>query len=45
MAALAAEQALELYNGKEPAQAVTLIDTVLVSKENVDSWSGWGSQP
>jgi len=45
MAALAAEQALDLFNGKELAQNVTLIDTVLVSKENVDSWTGWGSAP
>jgi len=45
MAALAAQQALDLFNGKELAQDVTLIDTVLVSKENVDSWTGWGSAP
>lgn len=45
MAKMAAEKAVELMNGKKPDPAVTLLDTKLVTKENVGDAVGWEIKP
>lgn len=45
MAKMAAEKAVELLNGKQPDPAVTLLDTKLVTKENVGDAVGWEINP
>lgn len=45
MAKMAAEKAVELLNGKKPDPAVTLLDTKLVTKENVGDAVGWEIKP
>ncbi|MBX3582737.1 MAG: ABC transporter substrate-binding protein [Rhizobiaceae bacterium] len=45
MAKMAAEKAVELLNGKQPDPAVTLLDTKLVTKENVGDAVGWEITP
>lgn len=44
MAKKAAEEAVALLNGKKPEQEVTLLDTILVTKENVDEYVGWDAE-
>lgn len=44
MAKKAAEMAVDLLNGKKPAQEITLLDTKLVTKDNVDSYIGWDAK-
>lgn len=41
MAKMAAEKAVALMNGTKPEPAVTLLDTTLVTKENVNDYKGW----
>lgn len=44
MAKQAAEKAVDLLNGKQPDQEITLLDTTLVTKENVDQYVGWDAE-
>jgi ribose transport system substrate-binding protein len=44
MARKASEMAVELLNGKKPAQQVILLDTKLVTKENVGNYVGWDAK-
>ena len=44
MARKAAEMAVALLDGKKPAQQVTMLDTKLVTKENVGSYVGWDAK-
>jgi ribose transport system substrate-binding protein len=41
MAAQAVEVGYEIMNGKRPAQAVTLLPTPAVTKDNLSSYAGW----
>jgi ribose transport system substrate-binding protein len=45
MAKMAAEKAVDLLNGKKPDPVVTLLDTKLVTKENVGDAVGWEIKP
>ena len=44
MAKKAAELAVDLVNGKKPEQEVTLLDTKLLTKENVNEYVGWDAK-
>lgn len=44
MAKKAAELAVDLLNGKKPEQEVTLLNTTLVTKENVNDYVGWDAK-
>lgn len=44
MAKMAAEMAVDLLNGKKPEKEVTLLDTKLVTKDNVNSYVGWDAK-
>lgn len=44
MAKKAAELAVDLLNGKKPDQEITLLDTTLVTKDNVDEYVGWDAK-
>lgn len=44
MAKKAAELAVDLLNGKKPEKAVTLLDTKLVTKDNVNEYVGWDAK-
>ncbi|UWU26131.1 ABC transporter substrate-binding protein (plasmid) [Rhizobium sp. CB3060] len=44
MAKKAAELAVDLLNGKKPDQEVTLLDTTLVTKDNVNDYVGWDAK-
>lgn len=44
MAKKAAELAVDLLNGKKPDQQITLLDTTLVTKDNVNEYVGWDAK-
>lgn len=44
MAKKAAELAVDLLNGKKPDQEITLLDTTLVTKDNVNEYVGWDAK-
>jgi ribose transport system substrate-binding protein len=44
MAKKAAEEAVALFNGQKPAEATVLLDTKLVTKENVKDYVGWDAK-
>jgi ribose transport system substrate-binding protein len=44
MAKKAAEEAVALLNGQKPAETTTLLDTKLVTKENVNDYAGWDAK-
>jgi ribose transport system substrate-binding protein len=44
MAKKAAELAVDLLNGKKPEKEVTLLDTKLVTKDNVNDYVGWDAK-
>lgn len=44
MAKKAAELAVDLLNGKKPDQETTLLDTTLVTKDNVNEYVGWDAK-
>lgn len=44
MAKKAAEEAVALFNGQKPAEATVLLDTKLVTKENVKDYAGWDAK-
>ncbi len=44
MAKKAAELAVDLLNGKKPENQVTLLNTKLVTKENVNDYVGWDTK-
>ncbi len=43
MAQLAMEIGVDLLNGKEPAQKVTLLPSKLVTRDNVNEYKGWNA--
>ncbi|HEY0122117.1 MAG TPA: ABC transporter substrate-binding protein [Rhizobium sp.] len=44
MAKKAAQLAVDLLNGKKPEKEVTLLDTKLVTKDNVNDYVGWDAK-
>ena len=43
MARKAVDIGVDLLNGKEPAQKVTLLPSKLVTRDNVNDYKGWTS--
>ena len=43
MARLAVQQGVKLLNGKKPAKDVLLMDSKLVTRDNVNDYKGWTS--
>ena len=44
MARLAVQVGNGILNGQEPEQKITLMDSNLVTRENVESYAGWESE-